>query len=81
MCMDLVDLKGLLFLMSSILFTSYILSASSSVGFPEPCGEGFGRDTLFRAEHSKVFHLLHISSGGSLYLFSSATGGSVSNDG
>lgn len=33
--------------------------ASSSSGFPDPCGEGFGGDFLFTVECAKVSHSLH----------------------
>ena len=47
------------FLVSSILSGSYWLSASSSAGFPEPRGEDFAGDILFRAECTKVSLSLH----------------------
>lgn len=53
-----VDLEELVFLVSIIRSGFYTLSAFSSMGFPELCGEGFARDTTLRAECSKVSHSL-----------------------
>lgn len=58
MCIDLVDLKGLIFLMSFI-SCSYILSALSSTAFPEPWMKGFDGDIPFKAESSMVSDSLH----------------------
>jgi hypothetical protein len=52
MSFDHVDLESLIFLVPSILSGSYILSASSSEGFPEPCREDVS------AECSKVFYCI-----------------------
>lgn len=59
MCLHHVDLQGLVFLASSVPSGFSILSTSSSVGFPELCGEGFDDDTLFGAEYSKTCPSLH----------------------
>ena len=61
------DLEGLVFLVSSIPSDLH-----SSVGFPEPCGEGFDGDIPFRA-----LILCIVSGRGSLCLFPSAAGGSL----
>ena len=53
-----VDLEGLVSLVSSIDFGSYILSASSSTGFHEPRGEGFDGDILFSAKWSLTVFVL-----------------------
>lgn len=46
----LLCLGGLVPLASSIPTGSYTLSASSSTGFPEPLGEGFKGDILFKTD-------------------------------
>ena len=82
MCINPVDLEGLVLLLFSIPYSSYTLSASTFRGFPEPSREEVDRDILFRAEWSKVSLTLCIISGcRSLYFFSSDTGGNVSDDG
>ena len=49
-----VNLQVLVCLVSSIPSVSYTLSASSSVGFPDPWGEQFDGDIFFRPECFKV---------------------------
>ena len=74
--------KGLVFLVSSNPSSSYILSVSSSEGFPEPQREGFDGDILFRTECSKALFrpLCVVWLWVSLYLFPSAAGGSSSDN-
>lgn len=55
-CVDHVDLEGLVSMVSSILTGSYTLSASSSVG---PWEGGIWWQHPFGPECSKVFHSLH----------------------
>jgi hypothetical protein len=59
-----VDLKGLVFLVSSIPSDSSTLSASSPVYFPELCEEGFDCWSIPR---SLTFFVMPVY--GSLYLF------------
>lgn len=53
MCFNCVNLESLILLGSSIPSDSYLLSASSSSGFPKSGGEGFGGDIKVRAERFK----------------------------
>lgn len=48
------DLEDLVFLVSSISFDAYTLSAYSSTGLPELSWEGLGDNIPFRAESSRV---------------------------
>ena len=61
MCISPVDLKGLVFNVSSIPSVSYILSVSTSAGFPDSRGDRFDGDIsmAFRAECSKISHSLY----------------------
>jgi hypothetical protein len=55
-----VGLEGLAFLVFSIPSENDIHIFCVSLGFPEPYGERFGGDKLFKAEYSKASHSLHI---------------------
>lgn len=69
------DLESLIFVVSFMLFGSYTISVSSSMGFSKPQGQKFG-DVPLRTKYSKVSHTLHniwldlfpFVSGGSFYL-------------
>lgn len=53
-----VDFEGWVFMVFFIASDYYILSASSSEGFPELQEKGFYGDISFRAEYSKGSHSL-----------------------
>lgn len=66
MSFDCDDLEALGFflggaeeMVSSILSSTYIVSASSLLGSPKLQGDRVDGDILLRAEHSKIFHSLH----------------------
>lgn len=71
-----VDLKDLVFLVSSILSGSYVLFASSSSGYPEGKGlmEVFTKGWVFQS-----FTFCRMSACGSLYLSPSGVGGGFSD--
>jgi hypothetical protein len=70
----LVDSEGSVLIVFSIPSDSYHLSTFSSSGFPEHRGERFDEELRFR------FALQMLSCCGTLHLFPSAAGGSLSDD-
>lgn len=73
-------LEGLLSSVSPTPSVSYILSTSSTSGFPKLWRERDDGVIAFRAEYFKVFTLYILSGCGCLYLFSSASEGNFSNE-
>ena len=82
MTFDRVDLEGFIYMLFSIVSGLYILSASSSLWFPEVRGHGFDGDILL--EGREFLGLLHsaccLAVDLSLHVFPTTAGGSFSDD-
>lgn len=76
-----VDLKDLIFLVSSFLSGPHTLSPSYSVGSLNPEGRALIQSSHLNLSVLKSLILYIMSGFGSLYLLLSAAGGSFSNDG